>query len=139
MKTKQPYRKTMLQLCRWNFRHHNSMQKVAIGVLVVYVGVRFLFHEKPTLIPEQQQKEQQQQQQQLTPWFPGILDIHHLRVGPSVCSFIVMPDGTTLLIDAGDVDLPRKIPKLHQRGFHMVSKFVHSYQMIRKKRQRVGF
>jgi hypothetical protein len=60
MKTKQPYHKAMLQLWRW-IRHHNSMpKKVAIGVLVVYVGVRFLFHEKPTIIPVQQQKEQQQ-------------------------------------------------------------------------------
>lgn len=50
-------------------------------------------------------------------WQPGMLDIHHLRVGPGVSSFIIMPDGTTMLIDAGDVDLPRKLPQLEKRGF----------------------
>ena len=32
-----------------------------------------------------------------------MLDIHHLQVGSSVSSFVVMPDGTTMLIDAGDL------------------------------------
>lgn len=35
-------------------------------------------------------------------WQRGFLDIHHLRVGTSVCTFVVFPDGTTMLIDAGD-------------------------------------
>ena len=52
----------------------------------------------------------------LDPWKLGYLDIHHLRVGPGVSSFVVMPDGTTMLIDAGDVDLPRTIPRLEKRG-----------------------
>jgi len=38
----------------------------------------------------------------LPPWSEGLLDIHHLRVGSSVCTFCIFPDGTTLLIDAGD-------------------------------------
>lgn len=36
-------------------------------------------------------------------WTPGLLDIHHLQVGSSVSTFVVMPDGTTMLIDAGDL------------------------------------
>lgn len=40
----------------------------------------------------------------LPPWQPGILDIHHLQVGSSVSTFVIMPDGTTMLIDAGDVN-----------------------------------
>lgn len=39
------------------------------------------------------------------PWQPGILDIHHLYVGSSVSTFVVMPDGTTVLIDGGEVDV----------------------------------
>eukprot|EP00977_Amphora_coffeiformis_P024048 scaffold14974_cov195-Amphora_coffeaeformis.AAC.55 len=38
----------------------------------------------------------------MPPWKTGYLDIHHLRVGSSVSTFLVFPDGTTLLIDAGD-------------------------------------
>lgn len=40
---------------------------------------------------------------ELPRWTPGMLDIHHLQVGSSVSTFVVMPDGTTMLIDAGDL------------------------------------
>ena len=39
----------------------------------------------------------------LPPWTEGLLDIHHLQVGASQSTFIVMPDGSTMLIDAGDL------------------------------------
>lgn len=44
----------------------------------------------------------------LAPWQPGLLDIHHLLVGSSVSTFVVMPDGTTMLIDAGEVDVKQQ-------------------------------
>ncbi len=40
----------------------------------------------------------------LVPWTPGTLDIHHIQTGRGNATFIVAPDGTTVLIDAGDLD-----------------------------------
>ncbi len=40
----------------------------------------------------------------LAPWTPGTLDIHHIQTGRGNATFIVAPDGTTVLIDAGDLD-----------------------------------
>lgn len=37
----------------------------------------------------------------LAPWQPGWLDIHHLATGRGNATFILLPDGTSLLIDAG--------------------------------------
>ena len=36
-------------------------------------------------------------------WKEGYLDIHHIVTGSGDCVFSVMPDGTTLLVDAGDI------------------------------------
>lgn len=35
-------------------------------------------------------------------WAEGILEIHHISTGRGDAAFMIMPDGTTLLIDAGD-------------------------------------
>lgn len=40
----------------------------------------------------------------LTPWSQGYLDIHHISTGRGSSTYIVMPDGTSLLIDAGETD-----------------------------------
>ena len=37
------------------------------------------------------------------PWSPGTLDIHQIQTGRGNAAFLVFPDGTTLLIDAGGV------------------------------------
>lgn len=42
-------------------------------------------------------------QQQLPEWKPGYLDIHHINTGRGDAAFLVFPDGTTLLVDAGDM------------------------------------
>ncbi|HEY4048043.1 MAG TPA: MBL fold metallo-hydrolase [Acidobacteriaceae bacterium] len=39
--------------------------------------------------------------QKLEPWQSGMLDIHHLAYGRGNSTFILCPDGTTFLIDAG--------------------------------------
>lgn len=36
-------------------------------------------------------------------WQAGLLDIHHICTGRGSATFIMYPDGTTMLIDAGDV------------------------------------
>lgn len=39
----------------------------------------------------------------LPPWQPGTLDIHHISTGRGSCAFLLCPDGTTLMIDAGSI------------------------------------
>lgn len=39
----------------------------------------------------------------LPPWMPGILDIHQIQTGRGNAAFLIFPDGTTLLVDAGAV------------------------------------
>ena len=41
--------------------------------------------------------------QVLAPWSRGFLDIHQISTGRGNAAFAILPDGTTLLIDAGDV------------------------------------
>jgi beta-lactamase superfamily II metal-dependent hydrolase len=43
------------------------------------------------------------QNQQLPEWQPGFLDIHHINTGRGDAAFMVFPDGTTMLVDAGDM------------------------------------
>lgn len=57
-----------------------------------------------TALAAQQPDSAQAQQQagaRLAPWTPGCLDIHHIATGRGNATFILMPDGTSLLIDAG--------------------------------------
>lgn len=44
------------------------------------------------------------QVRKLEPWRPGMLDIHHLAYGRGNSTFVLCPDGTTLLIDAGTTE-----------------------------------
>jgi beta-lactamase superfamily II metal-dependent hydrolase len=42
--------------------------------------------------------------QSLPPWTEGYLYIHHISTGRGNAAYIVMPDGTTMLLDAGEAD-----------------------------------
>ena len=42
--------------------------------------------------------------QTLPDWSEGCLDIHLINSGRGECCFYILPDGTTLLVDAGEVD-----------------------------------
>jgi Metallo-beta-lactamase superfamily len=46
---------------------------------------------------------QQHPGEKLGPWSPGILDIHQIQTGRGNAAFMIFPDGTTLLVDAGAV------------------------------------
>lgn len=37
----------------------------------------------------------------LSPWSPGMLDIHHIDTGRGNATFLLAPDGTTILVDCG--------------------------------------
>lgn len=41
----------------------------------------------------------------LPEWQQGYLDIHHINTTKGNATFIICPDGTTLLVDAGDMDV----------------------------------
>lgn len=45
----------------------------------------------------------------IEPWRPGMLDIHQISSGRGNAGLYLLPDGTTLLVDAGE--LPRKTPR----------------------------
>ncbi|HVR71009.1 MAG TPA: hypothetical protein VMT87_09205 [Vicinamibacteria bacterium] len=40
--------------------------------------------------------------ERLPAWTPGTLDIHHINTGRGNAALLMLPDGTTLLVDAGD-------------------------------------
>lgn len=41
-------------------------------------------------------------------WEAGYLDIHHISTGRGECAFAIMPDGTTLMIDAGETGTDKR-------------------------------
>jgi len=43
-------------------------------------------------------------QNQLPKWEKGYLDIHNINTGRGSCAFFIFPDGTNMMIDAGDFD-----------------------------------
>jgi len=44
---------------------------------------------------------------QLPLWKEGYLDIHHINTGKGECAFLMLPDGTTMLVDAGATARPK--------------------------------
>ncbi|RKX34043.1 MAG: hypothetical protein DRP71_08375 [Verrucomicrobia bacterium] len=40
----------------------------------------------------------------IPPWREGCLDLHHINTGAGDAGFFILPDGTTLLFDAGELD-----------------------------------
>lgn len=67
--------------------------------------------------------------QPLPPWQPGQLDIHHLAIGRGNATLVLMPDGTSLLIDAGamlsDLDVtPPTRPSMERRAGEWIARYV---------------
>ena len=60
----------------------------------------------------------------LPPWKLGMLDIHHINTGRGNAAFSILPDGTTLLIDAGDMSdtHPRTLSARNAKRMPNVSK-----------------
>jgi len=51
----------------------------------------------------------------LPPWVNGEMEIHHIYTGRGEGVFCIFPDGTTMLIDAGDIG-PYMILRRHLRS-----------------------
>ncbi|WP_029276453.1 MBL fold metallo-hydrolase [Pedobacter borealis] len=73
---------------------------------------------------------QSQVKQFLLPWEKGMMDIHFISNGVGNCAFYILPDGTTLLVDAGEEDptsartnSPRNTPR-----YPNYSKLGHEWQ-----------
>ena len=47
--------------------------------------------------------EEEQIGEQLPAWQKGYMDIHHISTGRGDCTFMILPDGTTMMVDAGDL------------------------------------
>jgi hypothetical protein len=42
-----------------------------------------------------------QERRPFPPWRPGLLDIHHIATGRGSSTLLILPDGTTMMVDAG--------------------------------------
>jgi hypothetical protein len=65
----------------------------------------------------------------LEAWRPGTLDIHHLAYGRGNSTFILGPDGTTILIDAGTTEDPLTVscaqkPNAHMRPGEWIASYI---------------
>jgi hypothetical protein len=76
-------------------------------------------------------------QQLLPPWQPGTLEIHHIDTGRGNSSFIIAPDGTSLLIDAGEAHSAERTmaparPDASRRAGEWIARYV------RRQLNRIG-
>lgn len=68
-------------------------------------------------------------------WEKGYMDIHHIETGRGNCCFIIMPDGTTMMIDAGDFDAenfeknyaPMYAPQIYPNNSYTVGSSIINY------------
>jgi Metallo-beta-lactamase superfamily len=75
----------------------------------------------------------------LDPWIPGTLDIHHLAYGRGNSTFLLAPDGTTLLIDAGTNEDPTELscaqkPNNHVRPGQWIAAYAHRHMQPASRR-----
>lgn len=62
-------------------------------------------------------------------WREGMLDLHHINTGRGDAAFYILPDGTTFLLDAGEMppmDSPRRTPP-HPDGSKLAHEWIAIY------------
>ena len=74
---------------------------------------------------------------QLPSWEEGMMDIHHINTGRGDAAFAILPDGTTLLIDAGDMSEthPRtlsvrnapRLPNTNKTASEWIVDYIHQF------------
>lgn len=67
-------------------------------------------------------------------WTSGYLDIHHIHTGRGESVFAILPDGTTMLIDAGDVNLSTDGSNDRIAGERIVDYISHMMDALPEKR-----
>ena len=80
--------------------------QLLVGVLILALsGIDAAKGDKLSPIsPSQSSATAVEKQRTLPPWTEGSLYIHHISTGRGNSSYFVLPDGTTMLIDAGEAD-----------------------------------
>lgn len=68
-----------------------GMINTLVGVLMIFVSTSVLQAQTGDLFPR---------------WQKGEMELHHINTGKGEAVFCILPDGTTLLIDAGDMGYP---------------------------------
>ncbi len=95
------------------------MKKICFGLLLACFLFTIAFAQQPSPLPE---------------WKAGFLDIHFISTGVGNCAFSVLPDGTTMLIDAGELNPTsprvlsprntRRYPNYSQLGFQWQADYI---------------
>lgn len=94
----------------------STMQTLIITMVIVCLGTIYLHQPNQ----ETQSSSFLKKRKQFSHWRKGYLDIHHLRVGSSVSSFIIFPDGTTVLVDAGDMNYDEALARINEKQFSKI-------------------
>ena len=79
----------------------------------------------------------------LPDWKPGYLDLHHINTGRGNAAFFILPDGTSLLVDAGELDptAPRTLsprntvikPNNSKLPFEWIADYIHQFAPKKEK------
>ena len=73
---------------------------------------------------------------QMKPWSEGTLDIHHISTGRGPAFFYILPDGTRLLVDAGDLgdasrwkhkEIMPAVPSADKRPAEWIARYIEHF------------
>lgn len=73
---------------------------------------------------------------QMKPWSEGTLDIHHISTGRGPAFFYILPDGTRLLVDAGDLgdasrwkhkEIMPAVPSAEKRPAEWIARYIEHF------------
>ena len=67
-------------------------------------------------------------------WTTGYMDIHHINTGRGECVFAILPDGTTLMIDAGNSNSPARPDDSRSAGEWITRYILHMMRPLPDKK-----